>query len=65
VLADVEPHTKEQVVPAGLHQEEAAGAQDSLNFSSPREHPTQGLMLAGTQHRLASWFTGASRSSRR
>lgn len=27
VLADVEPHTKEQVVPAGLHKEEAARAQ--------------------------------------
>lgn len=27
VLADIEPHTKEQVVPAGLHKEEAARAQ--------------------------------------
>lgn len=26
-LADVEPHAKEQVIPAGLHEEEAAGAQ--------------------------------------
>lgn len=27
ILADIEPHTKKQVVPAGLHEEEAAGAQ--------------------------------------
>lgn len=27
ILAHVEPHSKEQVIPAGLHQEEAASTQ--------------------------------------
>lgn len=31
VLADVEPHPEEQVIPAGLHEEEAAGAQVSAD----------------------------------
>lgn len=47
-LADVEPHAKEQVIPAGLHEEEAAGAQagahgHGLGHGGVREplHPAQ------------------------